>query len=384
MRISLIFALILTSNVWSQYTRNDYQTALKRKSELLQEHLSILNEADSALINLNYQTGIFYANFRLSKHYQEQLESYSSKLGLHTNILTQLHDTIIKEAYGMAIIGNLQATKFKTADQLRSYNRFELEDNIWLFNRPMDSSLYMEDKSRQEKTAYLIHFNSLLETVKVSNRRTCDSVVTSLTELKNFNDSISQTIALQEACLLKSYNYVCQVEKRILSLQESYIRKEISNNELSRFFYNVNFNKNYRDTTLSKPCDSTAIFPPENYYDPKQLAANKLFYHSLIGDFICKFPEIPAAFQGGKEALDAYIQQHLNRSANYTSGKVYVQFIVSKKGQISNVSVVRYMEDCDACNKEALRLVKAMPKWIPATNKGKKVNSTFYLGIPFS
>lgn len=208
-------------------------------------------------------------------------------------------------------------------------------------------------------------------------------MISSLDELKSFNDSISLAIALQESCLQRTFYPICRLEKRVRYLREAYIRKEISNDELISAFYNVKFDVNYRDTTLLQPCDSIAFFPSHNSFDVIHSASNQQFYKSQHSPKIYESPEIPATFSGGKEAFDTYIQQHMNKPAHYTPGKVYVEFIVSKKGNISNVHINGGITGCDDCSKEALRLLKSMPNWIPAVDKGKKVNSTVRLNIPF-
>ena len=67
--------------------------------------------------------------------------------------------------------------------------------------------------------------------------------------------------------------------------------------------------------------------------------------------------------------------------ADGVQGKVYVQFVVETDGSIAEATVLRGVGgECDA---EALRVVKSMPKWQPATFKGKPVRSRFMLPINF-
>ena len=94
-----------------------------------------------------------------------------------------------------------------------------------------------------------------------------------------------------------------------------------------------------------------------------------------------------AEFPGGKETLKAYVDANLNipeiAIQNGIQGKCYLQFIVSAKGNISNVKVIRGVPDCPECDKEAVRVVKAMPNWVPGENSGKTVNSTVTLPVSF-
>lgn len=56
-------------------------------------------------------------------------------------------------------------------------------------------------------------------------------------------------------------------------------------------------------------------------------------------------------------------------------GKVYVKFKVEIDGSVKQVAVVKGMANCEACNKEALRLISAMPNWIPGKNCKGEIES---------
>ena len=94
----------------------------------------------------------------------------------------------------------------------------------------------------------------------------------------------------------------------------------------------------------------------------------------------------PAAFPGGDDALTAYLTANVVYPAfareNGIEGTVTVLFVVSVDGSISNVKVARPM-DPDLEN-EAVRLVKGMPRWTPATNdEGVPVSSEASLPVKF-
>ena len=62
-------------------------------------------------------------------------------------------------------------------------------------------------------------------------------------------------------------------------------------------------------------------------------------------------------------------------------GRVIVSFVVDKNGKISKIKVVRSPDD--RLSKEAIRLVKSMPKWNPAIHEGKRVNSLYNFPVMF-
>ncbi len=90
-------------------------------------------------------------------------------------------------------------------------------------------------------------------------------------------------------------------------------------------------------------------------------------------------------FLGGKEALDKFINDNLQypRLAleNNITGKVYVTFVVEKDGSISNPRLLRDIGG--GCGKEAIRLVKLMPKWKPGEQQGKPVRVQYNLPVRF-
>jgi TonB family protein len=102
-------------------------------------------------------------------------------------------------------------------------------------------------------------------------------------------------------------------------------------------------------------------------------------------DSVYVAPETQPSFQGGAEALKQYFGQNLQFPQKYIDtelkGKVYVRFIVRRNGKIDKLHLVKGPND--ECNQEALRVIKAMPNWIPATNKGNVVSSYHVLPVSF-
>ncbi|WP_251620883.1 energy transducer TonB [Odoribacter lunatus] len=67
---------------------------------------------------------------------------------------------------------------------------------------------------------------------------------------------------------------------------------------------------------------------------------------------------------------------------NGVSGKVYVEFVVEKDGSITDVKVVRSVDP--SLDKEAVRVVKSMPKWKPGKQRGKPVRVAYTIPINFT
>ena len=66
---------------------------------------------------------------------------------------------------------------------------------------------------------------------------------------------------------------------------------------------------------------------------------------------------------------------------NGVQGRVTLQFTVEKDGSVTNVKVLRGIGG--GCDEEAIRVVKAMPKWKPGKQHGKAVRVSYLLPINF-
>jgi TonB family protein len=102
---------------------------------------------------------------------------------------------------------------------------------------------------------------------------------------------------------------------------------------------------------------------------------------------VYEWTEEAATFPGGVEEMKTFLAKNLQTPEIVErlniSGRAYVRFVISEKGEISNVEVVRGVAGCEECDDEAIRLVKLMPNWIPGKNNGKEVKSYRALPIKF-
>lgn len=66
---------------------------------------------------------------------------------------------------------------------------------------------------------------------------------------------------------------------------------------------------------------------------------------------------------------------------NGIQGKVYVKFVIEKDGSITDVKIVRGVDA--SLDKEAVRVIKSMPKWKPGKQRNKPVRVSFTMPINF-
>ena len=90
-------------------------------------------------------------------------------------------------------------------------------------------------------------------------------------------------------------------------------------------------------------------------------------------------------FPGGEAALMKYLQSHINyppmAAENNVQGKVILQFVVEKDGRVGEVKIARSVDkDLD---KEAIRVVKSLPKFTPGRQNGYPVRVWYTLPVNF-
>lgn len=102
---------------------------------------------------------------------------------------------------------------------------------------------------------------------------------------------------------------------------------------------------------------------------------------------IFTFVEQPPSFRGGENALLSFLSEHTRypkeAQEKNISGTVFVQFVVSDKGAITDVRTVGKVKG-GGLEEEAKRVVKNMPAWEPGQQNKRPVNVQFNLPIRFS
>jgi TonB family protein len=109
--------------------------------------------------------------------------------------------------------------------------------------------------------------------------------------------------------------------------------------------------------------------------------------NTLTGDeqiffIVEEMPEFP----GGEQALRKFIANNIeypvSAQENGIQGKVYVTFVVDKNGDVANARIARGVDP--ALDREALRVVNSLPKWIPGKQRGQNVNVSYTVPINFA
>lgn len=97
------------------------------------------------------------------------------------------------------------------------------------------------------------------------------------------------------------------------------------------------------------------------------------------------FSEQSPMFPGGEDEMMRFIQKNLRYPqislTNGMEGRVVLRFVVNKNGEVSNIEVLRSVDA--ACDKEAIRVLKLMPKWQAGRHNGIPVDVYYTLPIVY-
>ena len=115
--------------------------------------------------------------------------------------------------------------------------------------------------------------------------------------------------------------------------------------------------------------------------DLKQVVTQAEPEPEKVFDMVEQMPTFP----GGQQELMSYLGKNIKyptiAQENGTQGRVIIQFVVERDGSITDVRVARGVDPY--LDKEAVRGVKSMPKWIPGKQNGKAVRVKFTVPVMF-
>jgi len=143
---------------------------------------------------------------------------------------------------------------------------------------------------------------------------------------------------------------------------------EIMNSKVAVGFANVIGNDENGEVLKAKEALVTEPVKPRE-------EENKVF------DVVEQMPSFP----GGMAALMAYLQKSIKyppvAEENGIQGRVVCTFVVERDGSVTDVRVAKSVDP--SLDKEAVRVVSAMPKWIPGKQNGQSVRVKYTLPVTF-
>ena len=105
----------------------------------------------------------------------------------------------------------------------------------------------------------------------------------------------------------------------------------------------------------------------------------------IVQDEALDVVEVMPEFPGGNKAMMSYLAENIKYPKEAENagmqGRVIVQFVVDTDGSIEDAKVVRAVDPL--LDKEAIRVINAMPKWKPGMQDGKEVRVKYTVPIAF-
>lgn len=115
--------------------------------------------------------------------------------------------------------------------------------------------------------------------------------------------------------------------------------------------------------------------------DEKAEKESEVDFYKQVFTFVETMPSYPE----GDAALISFIARSIRYPQSAAEagqcGRVVCMFVVNEDGKISDIEVIRGI--CSSLNKEAIRVLKTMPKWLPGVKDGRKVKVRCSIPITF-
>jgi protein TonB len=109
------------------------------------------------------------------------------------------------------------------------------------------------------------------------------------------------------------------------------------------------------------------------------------YYEAPLDTTIFTVVEHQPEFPGGFGALKEYMLKNVRYPAEAQKacikGRVFTSFVVEVDGRLTNAYILRGLGY--GCDEEALRVVNAMPRWIPGSQSGKPIRVRYNLPVLF-
>ena len=129
------------------------------------------------------------------------------------------------------------------------------------------------------------------------------------------------------------------------------------------------------DVDVDQKTEIEAYVPPVSVGEEEEVAEQEIFI--VVEDA----PQYP----GGDEARIRFLNDNIRypqmARESGIQGIVYITFVVERDGSITDVRILRPIGG--GCDEEAIRVIKAMPKWTPGKQRGRPVRVQFNMPIRF-
>ncbi|MDD4993798.1 MAG: energy transducer TonB [Paludibacter sp.] len=137
-----------------------------------------------------------------------------------------------------------------------------------------------------------------------------------------------------------------------------------------------------------KPSDNSPLIkempmpdPNNSNYSPESYQQEITTDEDKIYDVVEQMPVFP----GGESELKYFITKNLKYPTiaqdNDVQGKVIIRFVVTRTGNVENPQILRSLDA--GCDREAMRVVRSLPRFIPGKQNGVNVSVWYTMPIKF-
>lgn len=214
------------------------------------------------------------------------------------------------------------------------------------------------DKAAEERQAYMdqLELSKLQEQAKQEKKE--EKIIKAKVEVKKVVEQVRETQKFTAP----------EIKKDELVNEENQVKDQADLDE--KVAVGVKDQEGTKDRTDVAIRNDIAVNTNES--EEKKEVAQKIF------DVVEQQPQFPGN-------LNQYLRDHINyptiAQENGIQGKVIVQFVVERDGSITQVNVIRGVDP--SLDREAVRVVKSMPKWTPGRQNGQAVRVKFTLPVNF-
>lgn len=195
---------------------------------------------------------------------------------------------------------------------------------------------------------------------------------------------------------LNLIDYEEKLNKNINRLHENIIDNQKKSDSITYSYNATKKNIQNKMNILKKKIESLKLKMSDNvmYRESETIAVDadqgkdqdvKLDFESEPEARIVDYPDQEATYPGGASAMKQFLADNIKYPEISMElgdqGKVFIEFVVEKDGSITQIKVIRGVSK--EIDREAKRVVKAMPKWVPAEQKGEIVRARCRIPVSF-
>lgn len=224
--------------------------------------------------------------------------------------------------------------------------------------------------------AVIVGVNSVIKANQAKVAVTTDVELSKLAEKKEAKVEKKEQVKIEEVkpvekvkSSIKFTAPVIKKDEEVKPEEEMQAQDDLQKTTTSIGAFNVEGNDEAEGQVLQA---KEEIAQPE---PPKNVEENKVF---------TTVEQMPS-FPGGDAALMQWLRNNVRYPAvaeeNGIQGRVVVSFVVEKNGSITDVQVVKSVDP--SLDREAARVVKAMPNWVPGKQNGSAVRVKYNVPVTF-